>query len=142
MSKEVTRRCKIFNCDRRHGHYCCSHCEHKDGCKNRCLNSPERCRQSRPETMKEAAARTGVRIVSRTFVKRLLASDQQGEHYEPIGKYIARADGMFVGIDNSTGNAWTEEFRTADECIAWLLGYGPPEDYIQPSAGAEPEKNT
>lgn len=44
MSEE---RCKIFNCDRRRGNYCCYYCRRK--CANRCLNSPDRCRQAKGE---------------------------------------------------------------------------------------------
>ena len=28
---------------------------------------------------------------------------------------------VFVGCDNRTGDAWTEEFPTKQACIAWLL---------------------
>lgn len=47
MSKAIQRRCKIFNCDRRHGHFCCSDCGYKRNgqCKNPCLNGPDRCGQ-------------------------------------------------------------------------------------------------
>lgn len=41
------RRCRIFNCDRRHGNFCCEDCgyKHSRRCKNHCLNGPERCGQ-------------------------------------------------------------------------------------------------
>lgn len=47
MSKMNPRRCEIFNCDRRHGNYCCADCGYKatGNCKNHCLNGPERCGQ-------------------------------------------------------------------------------------------------
>lgn len=47
MSKAIQRRCKIFNCDRRHGHFCCSDCGYKRNgqCKNPCLNGSDRCGQ-------------------------------------------------------------------------------------------------
>lgn len=28
----------------------------------------------------------------------------------------------FIGIDNSTGNAWTEEFPDEASCLRWLAG--------------------
>lgn len=28
----------------------------------------------------------------------------------------------FVGVDNSTGDMWTEEFNTALKCLRWLIG--------------------
>lgn len=46
MSKNSPRRCAIFNCDRRHGNFCCADCGYKSAnCKNPCLNGPERCGQ-------------------------------------------------------------------------------------------------
>ena len=29
MSKTTPRMCKIFNCDRRHGNFCCADCGYK-----------------------------------------------------------------------------------------------------------------
>lgn len=43
----MSRLCIIFNCDRRHGSYCCADCHIRDNCKNPCLNSPERCGQAK-----------------------------------------------------------------------------------------------
>ena len=41
----------------------------------------------------------------------------------PVGKYwLSEENGKFVGIDNSTGDAWTEDFDTKQECIDWLEG--------------------
>ena len=47
MSKAIQRRCMIFNCDRRHGHFCCADCGYKRNgqCKNPCINGPDRCGQ-------------------------------------------------------------------------------------------------
>lgn len=28
----------------------------------------------------------------------------------------------YIGIDNSTGDAWTEEFPDLTECMMWLVG--------------------
>lgn len=28
--------------------------------------------------------------------------------------------GLYIGIDNSTGECWTEEFDSEDACINWL----------------------
>jgi len=47
----------------------------------------------------------------------------------PLGKYILpEEDGRYTAVDNTTGDAWTETFRTAYECGKWL-----------DSAEAEPE---
>ena len=31
-------------------------------------------------------------------------------------------NGSFTAIDNSTGNCWTEEFKTSFEAVRWLCG--------------------
>ena len=40
----------------------------------------------------------------------------------PRGKFWLYEDGGYVGIDNHTHDAWTEEFNTKEECFAWLAG--------------------
>lgn len=42
MNASTGRKCLIFNCDYRHGNYCCADCDRWSRCKNPCLNSPER----------------------------------------------------------------------------------------------------
>jgi len=45
------------------------------------------------------------------------------ERREPKGLFIRRVGkGQYVGIDNRTGDAWTEDFTTRNECLDWLLG--------------------
>lgn len=39
---------------------------------------------------------------------------------EPTGLFHIKENGVYVGIDNTTGDAWMEEFYTEEECIAWL----------------------
>lgn len=53
--RNYERMCKIFNCDRRHGNFCCADCGYKrnGNCKNPCLNGPERFNcVAEPETKK------------------------------------------------------------------------------------------
>ncbi|ARE87744.1 hypothetical protein [Clostridium formicaceticum] len=38
----------------------------------------------------------------------------------PIGLFYEIDRDYHVGIDNSTGDVWVEEFNTKEECIAWL----------------------
>ena len=47
LNRQSRRHCKIFNCDRRRGNFCCADCGFKriGRCKNPCLNGPERCGQ-------------------------------------------------------------------------------------------------
>lgn len=49
---------------------------------------------------------------------------------KPLGCFytIDKATGKFVGIDNSTGDAFTEEFYEKDDCIKWLNGYDEEEE--------------
>lgn len=42
------------------------------------------------------------------------------DKYEPKGLFYLKENGVHVGIDNTTGDSWTEEFNTKEECIAWL----------------------
>lgn len=42
--------------------------------------------------------------------------------YEPRGLFYLRDGEKVVGIDNSTGRAWTEEFDTVEQCKRWLKG--------------------
>ena len=39
LQKPVPRRCKIFNCDRRRGSFCCADCGYRrsGNCKNPCI---------------------------------------------------------------------------------------------------------
>ncbi|MCL2841451.1 MAG: hypothetical protein FWE05_11865 [Defluviitaleaceae bacterium] len=42
---------------------------------------------------------------------------------EPIGLfyYFDNKTDTYIGIDNSTGEAWTEDFPDEDSCEKWLL---------------------
>ena len=48
----------------------------------------------------------------------------------PLGKFYEVDKERFVGIDNSTGDAWVEEFTTKQECIDWLEGKGKEDEEI------------
>lgn len=43
------------------------------------------------------------------------------EHGEPKGLFYTMESGRFVGIDNSTGDVWVEEFQSEMECRDWLI---------------------
>lgn len=49
-------------------------------------------------------------------------ADQVIETKIPIGKFYTFAGGIYIGIDNETGDAWTEDFRSYEECMKWLRG--------------------
>lgn len=52
----------------------------------------------------------------------LRSCNEAGEGYTPLGLFYLEEDRRFVGIDNSDGNAWTEEFQDKDSCLRWLNG--------------------
>jgi len=39
---------------------------------------------------------------------------------KPLGLFYLLNRGTYVGIDNSTGHAWTEEFPNLRQCKKWL----------------------
>lgn len=41
---------------------------------------------------------------------------------KPRGMFFLKEGEGYTGIDNLTGDAWTEEFATRAECIKWLKG--------------------
>lgn len=42
------------------------------------------------------------------------------ENRVPLGMFVHDEGTVVVGIDNSTGDAWTEEFPDLTECLMWL----------------------
>jgi hypothetical protein len=41
---------------------------------------------------------------------------------EPLGLFWYKDGDCYVGIDNNTGDAWTEEFTNLEDCMKWLKG--------------------
>ena len=44
------------------------------------------------------------------------------EYRTPCGLFLAREGRMWVAVDNSTGDAWTEEFSRKRQAVRWLRG--------------------
>ena len=63
-----------------------------------------------------------LREITQTEAAALLASGYETGRYEPLGLFYWREADLWVGIDNSTGHAWTEEFGTQAKCLDWLKG--------------------
>ena len=40
----------------------------------------------------------------------------------PWEKYLILEENCIVACDNSSGDAWCEDFKTMDEAINWLIG--------------------
>jgi len=45
------------------------------------------------------------------------------ETREPQGLFYLKDGNVYVGIDNRTHDAWTEEFPTKEQCLQWLQNY-------------------
>ena len=50
-----------------------------------------------------------------------------GNDYEPLGLFYyittdRSGNTLFVGLDNSDGHCWVEEFYSIGSCMAWLRG--------------------
>jgi len=43
------------------------------------------------------------------------------EKREPRGLFYTIENDIYVGIDNLSGDAWTEDFDTLTQCKRWLL---------------------
>ncbi len=121
-------RCSIFNCDKKHMNQCCALCSDLRQCKNPCLNHPDRCGKLREETPRETAAAAGVHYISKATALQMLASGETSGKYKPLGRFIHKDGKKFVGIDNSVGEAYTEEFFTEAGCVRWLVENVPREE--------------
>lgn len=56
----------------------------------------------------------GIQRVCQEFANQII------ETRKPIGYFYTFAGGIYTGIDNSTGDAWTEDFKSYEECVDWL----------------------
>ncbi len=43
------------------------------------------------------------------------------ETRKPLGMFYLIEDSRYVGIDNRSGDAWTEDFKSLSTCKRWLL---------------------
>ena len=50
---------------------------------------------------------------------------QVSETRKPHGQFYSdsKSGGVYVAVDNTTGDAWTEEFSSKNACKKWLKGY-------------------
>ena len=54
----------------------------------------------------------------------------------PLGLFYLLDDNVYVGIDNSAGHAWTEEFTNLRQCKKWLLNPSMPAPFIEEAYNA------
>lgn len=60
--------------------------------------------------------RVSVKRVSSKFLCEVI------ENRTPRGRFLAKEGRTWVAVDNSTGDAWTEEFARKRRAIRWLQG--------------------
>ena len=44
------------------------------------------------------------------------------EHRIPCGLFLTKEGRKWVAVDNTTGDAWTEEFSRKRQAVRWLRG--------------------
>ena len=69
------------------------------------------------QQIKEVTKNTDIKIITKTETYDII------ESRERVGTFLLFEDnGTYTGIDNSTKDAWTENFNKISECINWLYG--------------------
>ena len=93
-------------------------------------------------------------VQDKTDTSELIEVNQEAMDYiienmekEPTkGLFYCKDGDLVVGVDNSTNDAWTEEFNHIVKCKAWLKGYDldieRPQIFIEKSEAPELEDNT
>lgn len=62
----------------------------------------------------EVVDNDGIQRVCQEFANQVI------ETKKPLGYFYTFAGGIYTGIDNGTGDAWTEDFSSYEECMKWL----------------------
>lgn len=59
-----------------------------------------------------------------TVCRRKNGIARRGQCYakRPLGLFYLKEGKGYTGIDNRSGNVWTEKFATKAECLKWLKG--------------------
>ena len=74
---------------------------------------------------REALKRSGNKKLSESkYQIKEVSSDEAGDiinNRKPLGLFLQKDGNVFVAIDNSTGDAWTEEFKNRKSAEKWLL---------------------
>lgn len=64
-----------------------------------------------------------IQCVTKEFIDAILETENNGRYGGSYGLfYYCSNDGKYIAVDNSYGDAWTEEFDSYGECMLWLLG--------------------
>lgn len=72
--------------------------------------------------MSDILTTTIVHKVRTQFIDKITDNYTNGK-YEPLGLYYAYDEkaNRYIGCDNSSGDAWVEEFIFESECVRWLM---------------------
>lgn len=77
-----------------------------------------------PSQSTSRLGRTTNKLKGMVKMKAMKINEEQAnkiiETREPIGSFYVERGESFVGIDNSTGDCFVEEFKDKETCIAWL----------------------
>lgn len=59
-----------------------------------------------------------------TEIREIMPSDAESiiDTRQPLGLFYCKEGTVYVGIDNTDGDAWTEDFKALNACIKWLRG--------------------
>jgi hypothetical protein len=61
-----------------------------------------------------------VRRVSERFVQKLIEHGERWKMKRYRALYLAKEEGWWVGVDNTTGDCFVEDFRTRRAAMMWL----------------------
>lgn len=64
----------------------------------------------------EVVENDGIQRVCQEYANQVI------ETRSPIGRFYTFAGCIYTGIDNETGDAWIEDFKSYEECMKWLRG--------------------
>lgn len=64
----------------------------------------------------EVVENDGIQRVCQEYARQII------ETGEPLGKFYTFENGIYTGISNETGDAWTRDFDSREECMKWLRG--------------------
>lgn len=67
--------------------------------------------------VKEDTDRNSIQEVSNDRLQEIIEDPKKDSNY---GSFYSKEGNLYVGVDNTTGDAWTEEFKDKDNLIKWL----------------------
>ena len=62
----------------------------------------------------EVVENDGIQRVCQEYARQII------ETREPRGYFYTVENGLYPGIDNGIGDAWSEDFDSREECMKWL----------------------